>query len=115
MDDDFNTPEALAVLFELAHETQRARVSDPARAVQFAGLLKYAGDMLGLIQEDPLGFLRGGAGPALDPQRIEALIAARAAAKKNRDYAEADRIRAQLLEEGVVLEDSAQGTSWRRG
>ncbi|MEK8090648.1 cysteine--tRNA ligase [Thermithiobacillus plumbiphilus] len=115
MDDDLNTPEALAVLFDLAHEVHRARASDPARAARFAGLLKYAGDMLGFLQEDPLAFLQGGAGAVLDADRIEDMIAQRAAAKKNRDYAEADRIRAQLLEEGIVLEDSAQGTSWRRG
>ena len=110
LDDDFNTPEAMAVLFDLAGEVNRAR--DPALANQ----LKALAGVLGLLDRDPAGFLQAGSGGAdeLVPEAIEAMIAARAAAKKGRDFAEADRIRAELTAAGVVLEDSAQGTTWRR-
>ncbi|MEW5790267.1 MAG: cysteine--tRNA ligase [Pseudomonadota bacterium] len=115
MDDDFNTPEALAVLFELATELNRAKGVDESLATELAGLLKRLGHTLGLLEQDPVAFLQGGAGAVLDVARIEALIAERAAAKKAKNYAEADRIRAMLSEEGIVLEDGTQGTTWRRG
>jgi cysteinyl-tRNA synthetase len=104
MDSDFGTPEAIAVLFELAAEVNRSR--SPERA----GLLKALGGTLGLLQGDPKAFLRAGA--TLDEASIQRLIEARAAAKKAKDFAEADRIRKELLEQGIVLKDSPAGTTW---
>jgi cysteinyl-tRNA synthetase len=106
MDDDFNTPGALAVLFELANQVNRGRSSADA------GLLKALGGVLGVLQQQPKAFLQAGAG--LDEAAIEAQIAARAAAKAARDFAEADRIRKALVEQGIELKDSASGTSWVR-
>ena len=115
LDDDFNTPEALAVLFELVHEINRLRVSAPQQAVQHAARLKHLGGRLGLLQREPELFLRGGlatSGPS--DEEIEALIQARIEARKNRDWAESDRIRDALKVQGVILEDGPQGTAWRR-
>ena len=104
MDDDFGTPEAVAVLFELASEVNRSR------SPELAGLLRALGGCLGLLQAEPAVFLQAGA--QLAPAVIEALIAQRAQAKKDRDFAAADAIRQQLLAQGVVLKDTAAGTSW---
>ncbi|MBS0501749.1 MAG: cysteine--tRNA ligase [Ottowia sp.] len=104
MDEDFGTPEAVAVLFELASEVNRARRPEDA------GLLKALGGCLGLLQADPQAFLQ--AGSTLDEAAIAAQIEARAAAKKAKDFARADQIRAELLAVGVVLKDSPAGTTW---
>ncbi|NCT98480.1 MAG: cysteine--tRNA ligase [Comamonadaceae bacterium] len=131
MDDDFNTPAALSVLFELASEVNRGK--DPCHA----GLLRALGGVLGLLQADPMAWLQGGpsrhheasgalvgqgacvSGNAhvtsgLDEPAIAARIAARAAAKQAKNFAEADRIRNELLGQGIVLKDSAAGTTWER-
>jgi cysteinyl-tRNA synthetase len=104
MDEDFGTPEAVAVLFELATEVNKTR--DP----KLAGLLKALGACLGLLQGDPKVFLQAGA--TLDAASIAALIAQRTAAKAAKNFAEADRIRQDLLARGIVLKDSAAGTVW---
>jgi cysteinyl-tRNA synthetase len=108
MDEDFGTPEAVAVLFELASEVNRSR--SPERA----GLLKALGATLGLLQEDPTAFLQGGQAAGDDAAAIQAQIDARAAAKAAKNWAEADRIRQDLLAQGVVLKDGPAGTTWER-
>jgi cysteinyl-tRNA synthetase len=104
MDEDFSTPEAVAVLFDLAGEVNRTR------SARLAGLLRALGGCIGILQGDPQSFLQ--AGSALDEAAIQTLIGQRADAKANRDFAAADRIRAELLTQGIVLKDSASGTTW---
>jgi cysteinyl-tRNA synthetase len=138
MDDDFNTPGALAVLAELAHEIFVHRPKDMERAAALGTELRHLGGILGVLQRDPDEFLRGGtasqgikvskavvytvveelprggAAP-LEEEQIEKLISQRSAARKRKDWAEADRIRKDLAAQGVVLEDLPDGTTtWRR-
>ena len=114
MDDDFNTPVAVAALFDLASEVNRNA------SAALAAQLKALGRVLGLLERDPQAFLRavpsssGSDDAALEARVVDA-IAARATAKRDRNFAEADRIRQSLAADGVVLEDSAAGTVWRRG
>ena len=115
MDDDFNTPEAISVLFDLAHEINRLRGPDPSRARTLAATLRALGGVLGLLGADPDAWLRGAAtGEGPDDGEIEAMIAKRTEARARRDWTEADRLRDELIAAGVVLEDGAQGTVWRR-
>ncbi|MEN8220597.1 MAG: cysteine--tRNA ligase [Pseudomonadota bacterium] len=111
MDDDFNTPEALAVLFDLAHEINKIRIDNLSIAARWGGELRRLGGILGLLQADPEAFLQG---TEQETEEIERLIAERQAARKCRDWARADQIRVRLKEQGIVLEDGAQGTSWRK-
>jgi cysteinyl-tRNA synthetase len=105
MNDDFNTPEAMAVLFDLANEANKTK------SLEVATLLKNLAGVLGLLQRDVEVFLQGDDVQLLD---VDALILTRVEAKKNKDFAAADAIRKQLLEAGIVLEDTAQGTTWRK-
>ncbi len=116
MDDDFNTPLALSVLFDLARELNRARqAADLERAGSLGATLRGLGAVLGLLGQSPDAYLQSaGRTDADDAKRIEALVAERAAARDARDFGRADAIRDQLLAEGVILEDKADGTIWRR-
>ena len=106
MNDDFNTPVAVSVLFELAAELNRTR------SLQTAALLKALGATLGLLQQTPRTYLQ--AGSTLDDASIERRIEERALAKKNRDFALADKIRQELLGQGIVLQDAPTGTTWMK-
>ncbi|HUU72814.1 MAG TPA: cysteine--tRNA ligase [Burkholderiales bacterium] len=108
MDDDFNTPEALSVLFELANEVNRSR------SVGHARLLRGLAAVVGLLGRDPGAFLQSGDDAGVSADEIEKNIEARNAARKGRDFGEADRIRDALLAQGVTLEDGPGGTTWRR-
>ena len=110
MNDDFNTPEACAVLFDLAAEVNRSR------SAQAASQLRALAGLLGLLGREPQDFLQAAParGTEVSGEAIETLIGERTAAKKRHDFAEADRIRAELLAAGIILEDGAKGTSWRR-
>ena len=114
MDDDFNTREALAVLFLLATEVNKVREADLSRAAELGALLKKLAAILGLLQQDPEVYLTSGSSDGLSNDAIQMLIAAREQARANRDFARADEIREQLQADGVILEDSAGSTSWRR-
>lgn len=115
MDDDFNTPVALSVLFDLARELNRMKDHDPEKAAVLAYSLKSLGNILGILEGDPEAFLKGGDSVGgMSDEGIEAQIQRRLEAKKAKDWALADRIRDELKVQGVVLEDVPAGTNWRR-
>ncbi|WP_367597606.1 cysteine--tRNA ligase [Pseudomonas fulva] len=113
MNDDFGTPEACAVLFDLVREINRLRESDVAAAAGLAGRLRELGDVLGVLQLEADDFLRAGAEGKVDAAQVEGLIQARLQARADKNWSESDRIRDQLTAMGVVLEDSKGGTTWR--
>jgi len=115
MQDDFNTPEALATLFELVREINRVRAEDVAAAASLGALLRQLGDLIGILQSDAESYLRGGASANDGDAEIDALVAQRNEAKANKDWGTADEIRNKLQEMGIVLEDGPSGTTWRRG
>lgn len=112
MNDDFNTRVALAVLFDLARALNSSKNTPEAEPL--AAALKAMGELFGLFTTDPDEFLQTAAEGDLDSDTVEALIEARAQAKKDKDFARADEVRAQLTAAGIVLEDSPEGTKWRR-
>ena len=114
MDDDFNTSEAIAVLFDLAGQVNRLREENIELALQKAGMLKKLANVLGLLEADPETYLQAGAGDDDDIEQIESLIQQRLDARANKDWAEADRIRDQLNAMNIELEDKDGKTSWRR-
>ena len=114
MDDDFNTPEAYSVLFELAREVNRLKGEGSALAAALAGRLRQLAGVLGLLTQDPEAFFQGSAGADDEVAEIEALIKARNDARAAKDWPAADAARNRLNELGIVLEDGPQGTSWRR-
>ena len=116
MDDDFNTPVALSVLFDLARELNREKGKSNGNERMLAGSLKSLANILGILQDDPDSFLQGGGSVdnGLSEETIAQLIQARIDAKKNKDWATADRIRDELKEQGIALEDVQGGTNWRR-
>ena len=113
MDDDFNTPEALPVLFELAREVNRFKEAEPAKASELAALLKLLAGALGMLQGEAETFLQSGASDD-DVAEIEALIAKRNSARTNKDWAAADAARDALTGKGIIVEDKNGVTSWRK-
>jgi len=115
MDDDFNTREAIAVLFDMAREVNRLKRDADAGAAKLASQMRGLGNILGLLEMDPQSYLKGEAGEGdLSDAAIDALVAQRNEAKTNRDFALSDQIRDQLKDAGVVLEDSKEGVRWKR-
>ncbi|KGQ70403.1 cysteine--tRNA ligase [Chelonobacter oris] len=114
MDDDFNTPNALSVLFELARAVNKAKQEDSREAARLAARLRELGDVLGLLQQQPEAFLQGGSNED-EVAQIEALILQRNQARADKNWAAADDARNKLTAMGIVLEDGVGGTSWRRG
>ncbi|MFI8480982.1 cysteine--tRNA ligase [Pseudomonas sp. NPDC078700] len=113
MDDDFNSPEACAVLFEMVREINRLRDTNLDAAAGLAARLKELASVLGVLQLEPEAFLQAGAEGKVDAAEVDGLIAARLQARADKNWAESDRIRDQLTAMGVVLEDGKGGTTWR--
>ena len=113
MDDDFNTPEAFSVLFEMVREINKEKTGNPDHANQLGALLVKLGGLLGILQDEPVEFLRRAVSIEVDAAEIENLIAAREQARADKDWNRADEIRDQLTAMKVVVEDGAGGSSWR--
>jgi len=109
MDDDFNTPKAFAILFQLSHEVQRLKLTDLDAAASHGALLKSLGNLIGILQSPPANYLQNG----VDSAAVEALIAARNQARLDKNWAQADSIRQQLTDMKIVLEDKDNGTTWK--
>ncbi|CAI8239403.1 MAG: Cysteine--tRNA ligase [Marinobacterium sp. xm-d-530] len=114
MDDDFNTPMAFAVLFEMASELNRLKGKDDTSASQLAGQMKALAGVVGLLQQSPKAFLQQGGDGEISGDDVEALILERKEARANRDFARSDEIRDQLAAAGVILKDGPDGTTWYR-
>jgi cysteinyl-tRNA synthetase len=112
LDDDLNTPQALAVLFNLARDANRS--TDPTERAALAARLRASAALLGLLGADPDAWFMTEVSDGLSAEQIETMLAARRAARANRDFKLADQIRDQLVEAGILIEDSAEGTRWRR-
>lgn len=113
MDDDFNTPNALSVLFDMAREINKLKIENKEKASQLAARLRELANVLGLLQQDPEAFLQSGTNDA-EVAKIEALIKQRNEARATKNWAMADEARNQLAKMGVVLEDGINGTTWRK-
>ncbi|MCD6045755.1 MAG: cysS [Gammaproteobacteria bacterium] len=113
MDDDFNTPIALSVLFDLARELNRSKVEEPSNVTALAQMLKKLAAVLGLLVSPVESYFQKDAHSVIDANEIEALIALRQSARLEKNWAKADEIRQQLAQKGVVIEDSGDGTTWR--
>ena len=110
--DDLNTPKALAVLFDLAKQANTT--TDAAEKARIKSALLASGALIGLLEQDPeVWFAGGGVAPHIGADEIEGLIAARAEARKNKDFKESDRIRDELAGRGILIEDGPKGTTWR--
>ena len=117
MDDDFNTPKAISVLHDLAHDLNRLTDKQSEEAQVLVATMRDLGGILGLLQDTPENYLKSAVEPAaggLSPEEIDALVEERNQARRDRDFARSDEIRSQLSEKGVLLEDGPQGTTWRR-
>ncbi len=114
LDDDFNTPVAISVLFDLARDINIQRDSDPGKAAALGALLRRLGERLGILQQDAEGWFKTVVEGGPDAGEIERQIAARLAARKAKNFTEADRIRDDLLKQGIRLEDKPGGTIWSR-
>jgi len=114
MNDDFNTPEAYSVLFDMAREINRVKTEDVATASALGSLMRELADVIGILYQDPEAFLKGDSGNDDEVAEIEALIKLRNDSRAAKDWANADMARDKLTEMGIVLEDGAAGTTWRR-
>jgi cysteinyl-tRNA synthetase len=114
--DDFNTANAVAVLFDLAREINRQKINQPEKANSLASLLKYLAGIIGLLQADADQYLKSQASgdSGLSDERIDSMIQQRLDARNNKDWSTADRIRDELFEAGISIEDGSEGTQWRR-
>lgn len=114
LNDDFNVPDAMAVLFDIARDLNKVRTEQPDLANELGGLLQTYGAVLGILQQEPDSFLQGKTDASVDVAHVEALIAERNAARAAKDWGRADKARDELQALGIVLEDTPSGTLWRK-